>query len=312
MQLARSGCHVVLVHRPAVQPQVGDALPPIANRLLRELGLMDAFLEDGPIPCYGNVSAWGTEDLESTDFIRDPDGHGWHIDRAAFDAMLRNAVVEAGALLSNADELPKARWLVDCTGRSAAVARSRGVRRIAYGRLTALVAYVEPLSDDVELLTCVEAVEGGWWYTSLTPSRSRVLMHFTEAPVARTIPEFHRRLDATKHIRKRVAGRQISSPPIAMAANASRVEHFAGDGWLAAGDAAAAHDPISSMGICAALRGGMMAAETIRRHLSGDADAIAAYCAAMDSAFARYLRDCADVYAQRASRPMLVTQVART
>jgi flavin-dependent dehydrogenase len=306
MTLARAECDVVLVHRPALQPQVGDALPPFANRLLRELGVMEAFLADGPIACYGNLSAWGGDDLESTDFIRDPDGHGWHVDRNGFDRMLREAAVEAGVRLSRADELPNARWVVDCTGRSSVVAKSRGVRRISYGRLTALVSCVEACEADRELLTCVEAVEGDWWYTALTPSRHRVLMYFTERPVAGTAGDLEALVKATKHVSKRLLGRRITSPPIAMSASTSRLERFAGDDWVAAGDAAAAHDPISSMGICAALRGGMLAAEALKRSLSGDADAIPAYCAAMEGAFSRYLRDCVDVYAMLKRAPRSV------
>ena len=81
---------VVLVERreqPA--PRIGEALPPAARRLLTDMGLIDEFVAQGHAPCYGNRSIWGQIAPAETDFVRDPDGHGWHLDRARFDTWLR-------------------------------------------------------------------------------------------------------------------------------------------------------------------------------------------------------------------------------
>ncbi|MEM9217828.1 MAG: hypothetical protein AAGD25_26245 [Cyanobacteria bacterium P01_F01_bin.150] len=49
-----------------------------------------AIVEDGQhLPHHGNVSSWGTEQLTATDFIRVPNGLGWHLNRKKFDADLR-------------------------------------------------------------------------------------------------------------------------------------------------------------------------------------------------------------------------------
>lgn len=54
-------------------------------------------MADGPHPCYSNVSVWGTDEPVVRDFIFDPNGHGWHVDRVQFDGTLLHAARDAGA-----------------------------------------------------------------------------------------------------------------------------------------------------------------------------------------------------------------------
>jgi flavin-dependent dehydrogenase len=63
----------------------------------------------------------------------------------------------------------------------------------------------------------------------------------------------------------------------------------AGEGWAAAGDAAAAYDPLSSHGIGSALAGGRQAAATLVAALQGDAAALPAYGEGHRAGYARYL-----------------------
>jgi flavin-dependent dehydrogenase len=69
-------------------------------------------------------------------------------------------------------------------------------------------------------------------------------------------------------------------------AGSSRLDHAAGKGWCAVGDAAAAHDPLSSQGILAALESGRRAGEAISSSAPG---AMAVYDESMSEAYARYL-----------------------
>ena len=45
--------------------------------------------------------------------MRDPDGHGWHLDRARFDAWLRHTAVARGAMLL----MPLGFFLLDAVTR---------------------------------------------------------------------------------------------------------------------------------------------------------------------------------------------------
>ena len=336
--LARRGCDVLLVDRPARRPEIGDALPPAANRFLRELGATQQFIASGPVPSFGNLSAWGGDSLESTDFIHHPDGHGWHVDRPAFHKSMLEAAATAGAYVSSTHERMQwsrhsesrwglwtkngsceAAWLVDCTGRAAAVARSERVRRRVYDRLTAFVTFFKPegASADAESATLIEASESGWWYTARLPCEARMVVYFTDASGATSRPArsssgLQRLLSATQHVRQRVNGYRMAAEPTVLAANSSKLEEFAGRRWIAAGDAAAAHDPLASVGIAGALRSGIAAANAVFDDLNGDGDSVARYCAMMSSAFDSYLHSRALFYAEEQRWPGDQFWVSRT
>ena len=100
--------------------------------------------------CTGNASAWSSPVLEERHAILNPFGHGLHLDRADFDEVLRNTVIncasesksrflfEKGKFKSihrndkglwNIEMEDKgirksivAKWVVDATGRKASVA----------------------------------------------------------------------------------------------------------------------------------------------------------------------------------------------
>ena len=89
LELARRGRDVVLLEATRFDgPRVGETLPPEANPLLRRLGVWDAFLASRPLASPGTVSAWGSPRPAETDFVANPHGNGWHVDRNRFDRML--------------------------------------------------------------------------------------------------------------------------------------------------------------------------------------------------------------------------------
>ncbi|RIK49986.1 MAG: hypothetical protein DCC57_12385, partial [Chloroflexi bacterium] len=69
--------------------------------------------------------------------------------------------------------------------------------------------------------------------------------------------------------------------PLVRPANTYRMEPPVGENWLAVGDAAAALDPLSSMGIFRAFTWAAVAAAAIICHLNGDKTALPAYAAAL-------------------------------
>jgi len=95
-----AGAHrVLLVERAAeVLPRIGESLPAAAGRLLGDMGLLDDFLRQGHARYHGNRSLWNGAFMEQH-FMRDPDGPGWHLDRAGFDTWLRAEARRRGAAL---------------------------------------------------------------------------------------------------------------------------------------------------------------------------------------------------------------------
>jgi flavin-dependent dehydrogenase len=95
-----SSHHVVIVERRATPPlRIGESLPPAARRLLSAMGLWESFLAQGHAPCHGNLARWGSDATTEADFLRDPDGPGWHLDRARFETWLRDVATSRGATL---------------------------------------------------------------------------------------------------------------------------------------------------------------------------------------------------------------------
>ncbi|HYZ87180.1 MAG TPA: NAD(P)/FAD-dependent oxidoreductase, partial [Bryobacteraceae bacterium] len=204
LQLARQGCSVLLVHHESATLPVGESLPPMANRLLKQLDLEAPFRQGGHQACFGNLSAWGGDRLQSVDFIRDPDGHGWQLNRTNFDQMLRDAAMEAGVFVltsSCRSTVPQridagwrlavvedgstveSKWLVDATGIASTVACAAGARRESSNELLTYSAIFEPDEGrpvDSESVTLVEARRDGWWYTARLPNGIRVAVFFTD------------------------------------------------------------------------------------------------------------------------------------
>jgi 2-polyprenyl-6-methoxyphenol hydroxylase-like FAD-dependent oxidoreductase len=97
LELVRLGRTAVMVTRDDSRAagSFGECLPPAANPLLTRLQLPAPDVEHH-LPSLGNESYWGREDAGSNDFIFNPYGNGWHLDRARFDASLRQAAQTRG------------------------------------------------------------------------------------------------------------------------------------------------------------------------------------------------------------------------
>ena len=348
--LARAGVRNLLVDRGDNGGfKAGEGVPPAAKPQLRELGVWDRLARDGHQRSHGNESAWGDSTLRSTHFLRDPNGHGWHLDRARFDALLRRAAKAAGSDVRVAtdarsiartghgwnvtlrdgrtDTIVHARWLLDCTGRRGWVARTARAARVANDRLVATVssfALAREGSDadaDRDSMTLVESARDGWWYTSQLPSAGRIVVYLTDArdpsaARARTRQGFLRMVAGTQHVRERLerAAYTIERSPRIVSAGTSRLVRPAGDGWLAAGDAAVSFDPLSSQGLLTAMDSGMRAAEAIRAHLAGDVVAIDRYCVRMDAVYSAYVtnkREYSDYERRWAGRPFWSSRHSR-
>lgn len=333
MILARAGLRVVIFDKSdGGEFRVGESLPPDARLVLKPLGLLEQ-LEAGPhLRAYANRSAWGAEGLGSNDFIFNPYGHGWHLDRRAFNTMLAGAAEAAGATLLRSTrfvgasemsggwaleldaggraESCRVNFVFDCSGRDATFAQKRGARRITYDRLVGVVALSAPAAEgDADSATLVEAAVDGWWYTALLPGGKRVTVYHTDAdllrvPPARLAETWPTLLGRTEHVRgvhERYGYELVGSLRV-VAANSSRLDLVKGGGWLAAGDAAAAFDPLSSQGIMSAMRAGANAAGCYLAHRLGEPTALGDYAAHLDAVYDEYLSAHAAFYAQAAGR----------
>lgn len=334
LALARAGRSVAVLERSRYEsPRVGEALPPEVRQPLSELGVWEPFRTAGHLESPGIAVAWGRAELYDHDFLVNPYGPGWHVDRRGFDAMLAVAAEAAGAevltgsrpigcdrcagstwrLKALVDGVPRvwhAAALVDATGRSASPVRRLGGHRIAWDRLVGLVGLVPAVADgsNRDRRTLVEAVAAGWWYSALLPDGRQVATFLTDADwlpagLDARRASWHRWLQQAPQTRGRLGA---VSPDIGLrvvSACSARLQDVAGPGWLAVGDAALSFDPLSAQGVAWALESGLAAARALDASFRGEWGALDDYAHRVGVEFRDYLRARADYYGRERRWP---------
>lgn len=280
------------------RPRVGETLHPTARPLLEQLGVWKAFQRTASRKTAGTASAWGSDELGGEDFMMSALGQGFHLERTAFDAMLLDEASRRGATVYLASKMHEVsregdlfqvrvsspygsrtlacRFLIDATGRSAHVATALGARRFFFDRQVATFLHYDaaPGSFD-DTRTLVEATEHGFWYSARLPEDKAVVAFLTDGDLAATLGMrqtdlFQRALAGTFHTAKRFASATPVGEPGTYSASSSALDLPAGDGWVAAGDAALAYDPLSGQGIVRALHQGFLAAYAASDYLGDD------------------------------------------
>src|SRR5262245_17466293 len=322
LALAPRGISAVVIERTNYDvPRIGETIPPAARQLLTTLGIWDRFLLEDHSPSFGIRSVWGQDEFYENDFIFNPYGAGWHVDRARFDAMLATAVEESGSNVYRGAQLASitpdegsagsggwqaevsqggiayrfhAKFLVDASGRAASLARRQGSRRVVYDHLIGAVAFL-PADATLDSFTMVEAIEQGWWYSARLPSSGLVMAYMTDADLYAkglrdSVCYWLGQLQIARHTQTRAKGINTRTIPRIFPAGSSRLDQVVGGNWLAVGDAAMSFDPLSSQGIFRALEFGLRAAAAIEAHLAGGESALAGYAHAVKESFDDYLR----------------------
>jgi len=277
--------------------RIGETISPGALPLLAYLGVKASFEQAGFEPLHGFAAAWGDDRVLTRDFLFTGRGQGWALDRRRFDWGLAHAAEAAGtALLTDTpvrhvawtgrnwrltlgDGEMEARYFIDATGRGARLARSLGARLGRYDRLVAAAAYLSCDTGRAEGAVLVETVPQGWWYSAPLPGGRLAVALMTDADIAHRegftgVAPWRAALSEAPHTAARLDGHAPHSIRI-WSARSQALDPPCGEGWAAAGDAAAAFDPLSSMGIGYALSSGAAAAALAVRSLNGEDDGTA-------------------------------------
>jgi len=319
---ARAGISTLLLESSDGRSQrIGETLPPLANRLLHELGLWKAFLLQKHNASEGIVCAWTDVALKVNDFFLSAQGAGWNLDRNRFDAMLLRACESAGAvvcarakLLSCSRAIDR-RWLlefeengqkhrasaeclVDATGKLGAGALRGLCRRIVLDRLIGVATFMD--CGATSNYTIVEAVDDGWFYSARLPQGCFAVMYFTDADIysanrKRNPDYWSTQLKKARHTRDRIGNAVVPRQLTIVSAATTRRVRFSGDGWIAVGDAAQSFDPLSSLGIYKALDSAAHACEFLGNLRNGKSEETG-YDNWSEEVFCRYRRQRAEHY----------------
>jgi 2-polyprenyl-6-methoxyphenol hydroxylase-like FAD-dependent oxidoreductase len=274
--LCRNGKSVSLFNRDADKQRlhkVGESVPPAINNLLAHLDL-NPLTRDLHSPIWGSRTLWAG-DYSEHDFIHHPQGHGWRLDRMAFEDDLAHQARSCGVVAIDKNiirlEHAKQGWeltgddgqqhhchfLIDASGRSGFVARKLGVARKREDSLVAL-SCVGASSLNTHFLTYTESQCDGWWYAAYLPNKKPIAIFHTTPTYAKRLQQspslWHHQLQTTTLIQTGFDNALFIDQPIN--AHEARSVTFArvhGSHWAACGDAALSFDPISSQGIFNAL-----------------------------------------------------------
>ena len=290
LALTARGAHVLLAGpEPCHPPGTLELVDGRARADLGALGLLGRMPASSRVSA-GTLSRWGTADFISRSSMLDPAGPGWIVGRDTFDAMLLDAVRDAGirvagerlvrpvrhaggwmAVLSRSGQAVRGQRLAIATG-------SRGRRWISVRRPPDRGPYTVAItgwfSDGLSGLgdrLLVDADTEGWWYALGSPAGARVtyclpasrlpppgparaeLAWRSAAARASWVPS----LDVTESGARRPAPVRLTT--CAIPAGTTGLPQR--PGLLAIGDASLSVSPLSGHGVALALHGAVLAAQ---------------------------------------------------
>lgn len=292
----------------------GEAIPPNAKPLLRQLDILRLVEDNHHKKYFGNQSCWGSNKIEQKEFISEMHGHGYLLDRLHFEKQLWNIYQSGNGTLLTGSKLRKLRitesgfqlsvhegnhskeigcqFIVDATGRKATVCRQLGVSKIDLDTQYAL-SFSTLLEKSIQSQILVESTQNGWWYVAPSGDKEAVVMFFTLKGILP--PKENRReflineLKTSLHISNVILESNLAEIDYkVIPAGTSRLITPYGKNWVAVGDAAFSYDPISSYGITSALASGYYAGQAIASKIGGKEEAMDAYRFILENAFQAY------------------------
>ncbi|MEM7417032.1 MAG: tryptophan 7-halogenase [Gemmatimonadota bacterium] len=315
--LVRTG-HTVALIAPGDPPaaDLAVSIPPSAARILSELGFSDALLGARFQPNTGNTVWWAGGPARTEAFAG---GAGVHIDRRSLERALipevdrrgarrisgrvRGAERTADGWLIQCDvgddrRSLTARCVVDATGRQGVLTRTHLGRSTDADTTTLAIIRRYEAEDgwaDQDGRTWIESHANGWVW-SLPLSRTvrcvTVMLDQRTVDIDGDLAQlFSEQLARAPHIEEQLVSARPTGSPWACPASLYHSDRYATDGLVAAGDAGAFIDPLSSYGVKKALSSGWLAGITAHTLLSDpemSEQALAFFDARERTVYARY------------------------
>ena len=276
--------------------KIGETLSCSANRILKELHLWDAFQKRDYLVHDLVFSAWEDPALTRQSRFSNLEGSNWSVNRSDFESFLKEHLNHDHShrlfnKIQNCNQAPngikleldnqqalEARFVIDCSGRSAVIGRRMSTRH----RLDHMVCYYSFLNQSDTTIEptvgiMIEAVKNGWWYSAILPDQRMIVSFYTYPDL---VPQhLNRNLQSWQNLlfqapltcqRISSAGYAVMDAPLASDAGMLSLTEISGEHWIAAGDALASLDPLSSHGMTQALWSGCRAAQACIKSLQGD------------------------------------------
>ena len=301
---------------------IGETLSYSANRILKELQLWDAFLERRYLVHDLVFSAWEESSLTQQTRFSNTEGSNWSIDRRDFEDFLRvqsdrghhqrllnkvqrcSQAADCLRLELDHQQTLDARFVIDCSGRAAVIGRRLNTRH-RIDNMLCYYSFIKQIDTEVEPTVgiMIEAVNNGWWYSAILPDHRMIISFYTYADCVPT--HLNRDLRAWQTLiehapltcqRIESAGYAALEAPLASDAGMLIQTEAPGNNWVAAGDAFATLDPLSSHGMTQALWSGWKAAEASVQSIRGNHSGVERYQQTMTQAMQAYQTELVQKY----------------
>jgi flavin-dependent dehydrogenase len=297
--------------------RVGEHIVPESLPFIAALEIPGRIFESNSLRCYSVQSIWGDSSLYARDSIFNAYGEGFLLSRPAFDRDLAEYARSQGIDLKVAAkvtglELVAGRWLVtyrnqngaktfaaefllDAAGKNSRFALAFGAKKVRYDNLIGITAFFEPSeSNPIQKGSIlVEAVEFGWWYSTVLQNDILVTTFMTDGdlldkriPLEENMQVFIELSERTRCILK--GCRRVGAPRAVSAISQVKSKLY-GERCLAVGDAAWSADPLSSQGILKAFRMGLQAARTVQEVFDNNSHALQEFDREQKKIFHEYL-----------------------
>jgi flavin-dependent dehydrogenase len=274
--LALWGHEVRLVTRAHAAGATGlaESLTPSCGKFFDLLGIRDAIDAAGFVRTTGNTVWWGSHAPRVEPFANG--ALGWQVTAPRIERVMRSAAAEAGVaiedrILTSDDAAARpARFRIDCSGRTGLLAKPRAGRVAEPGHRTVALSATwrrdTPWDLPDQSHTLIESYSDGWaWSVPIDRTRRAVAVMVDPHTSALTRGEgalatYLAEIQKTTRFRELLESAAHEGGPVGWDASMYHATHYAGDGWLVAGDAASFVDPLSSAGVKKALASGWLAA----------------------------------------------------
>ena len=187
--------------------------------------------------------------------------------------------------------------MVDATGRKSRITKRLGAEALICDSLVGICSFLDVPDNNTsndEIL--VESIPEGWLYSAYLPNGNLILALMTDVDLMRQ-QQLHKEqpwinlLSRSQHTSQRVKGGNVIYPLTVKTAHSQLIDRAVGEDWMAVGDAAAAFDPLSSMGIGHAMASGSHAGVALIEYLQDNNDKLLQdYQTGLERNFENYLR----------------------
>ncbi|WP_020405792.1 NAD(P)/FAD-dependent oxidoreductase [Hahella ganghwensis] len=326
---------VLVVERQAPgEERLGESCPPETILLLKKLGVAKRFYQAGHETCPGYASVWGRADAGYNDFIVNPLGPSWRLNRKIFDQMLVDRAIECGAQVSWStrfldafqgndkalthhliltaveDQSPhdkktievQTSFVVDATGFKAHFARTLNIRKEMDDQLFAIVRFADVAAGEGVKQIQLEAVPEGWFYHAQIPGGRVVSMIATEKPSIYQLKRdqfrpFEKAIEKTSFIGPNIRKLSLKEHSYhTCPIHSGYLRKVEDQNWIAIGDAALSFDPIAAQGIYKGLSHGLLAADKVAASFNKEETRFPSFTDQIDRQYEVYQRNRAHVY----------------